>query len=70
MNNELQYSNKANEVKIHQAVSMMPDQSDLYNHVSGKDYLNQDTPTLGAIAQYLIEQQLSDFSFSKLTLND
>lgn len=39
LNNELQYSNKANEVKIHQDVSMMPDQSDLYNHVSGKNHL-------------------------------
>lgn len=39
LNNELQYSSKANEVKIHQGVSMMPDQSDLYNHVSGKNHL-------------------------------
>ncbi|SDN86988.1 ABC-2 type transport system ATP-binding protein [Psychrobacillus sp. OK028] len=39
LNNELQYSNKTNEVKIHQDVSMMPDQSDLYNHVSGKNHL-------------------------------
>ncbi|QUG43642.1 ATP-binding cassette domain-containing protein [Psychrobacillus sp. INOP01] len=39
LNKKLQYSNKANEVKIHQAVSMMPDQSDLYNHVSGKNHL-------------------------------
>jgi ABC-2 type transport system ATP-binding protein len=39
LNHELQYSSKANEVKIHQAVSMMPDQSDLYNHVSGKNHL-------------------------------
>ena len=31
LNHELQYSSKANEVKIHQDVSMMPDQSDLYN---------------------------------------
>lgn len=39
LNNKLQYSNKTNEVKIHQDVSMMPDQSDLYNHVSGKNHL-------------------------------
>lgn len=39
LNHELQYSSKANEVKIHQGVSMMPDQSDLYNHVSGKNHL-------------------------------
>lgn len=39
LNHELQYSSKANEVKIHQDVSMMPDQSDLYNHVSGKNHL-------------------------------
>ena len=39
LNNKLQYSNKTNEVKIHRDVSMMPDQSDLYNHVSGKNHL-------------------------------
>ncbi|WP_419960454.1 ABC transporter ATP-binding protein [Psychrobacillus sp. BM2] len=39
LNSKLKYSNKANEVKIHQAVSMMPDQSDLYNHISGKNHL-------------------------------
>lgn len=39
LNDKLQYSSKANEVKIHQNVSMMPDQSDLYNHVSGKNHL-------------------------------
>lgn len=35
----LAYSSKVNEVKIHQFVSMMPDQSDLYNHLSGRDHL-------------------------------
>ncbi|MGE7951047.1 ABC transporter ATP-binding protein [Lysinibacillus xylanilyticus] len=35
----LSYSNKSNEVKIHQFVSMMPDQSDLYNHLSGREHL-------------------------------
>lgn len=35
----LVYSSKKNEVKIHQFVSMMPDQSDLYNHLSGRDHL-------------------------------
>ena len=39
LNNKLQYSSKGNEVKIHKDVSMMPDQSDLYNHVSGKNHL-------------------------------
>ncbi|MEC1179568.1 ABC transporter ATP-binding protein [Metasolibacillus meyeri] len=37
--NGLTYSSKANEVKIHQLISMMPDQSDLYNHLSGRDHL-------------------------------
>lgn len=37
---KLQYSSKKEEVKIHQIVSMMPDQSDLYNHLSGKEHLN------------------------------
>ncbi|MER2036948.1 MAG: ABC transporter ATP-binding protein [Solibacillus sp.] len=35
----LSYSSKSNEVKIHQFVSMMPDQSDLYNHLSGREHL-------------------------------
>lgn len=39
LNHELEYTNKKNEVKIHQLVSMMPDQSDLYNHLSGKEHL-------------------------------
>ncbi len=39
LNNELHYSSKKNEVKMHQKISMMPDQSDLYNHVSGKNHL-------------------------------
>lgn len=34
-----QYTSKKNEVKIHQLVSMMPEQSDLYNHLSGKEHL-------------------------------
>ncbi|MEO4055046.1 ATP-binding cassette domain-containing protein [Solibacillus sp. CAU 1738] len=39
LNQELEYTSKKNEVKIHQLVSMMPDQSDLYNHISGKEHL-------------------------------
>ena len=39
LNQELQYTTKKNEVKIRQLVSMMPDQSDLYNQVSGKEHL-------------------------------
>lgn len=39
LNDELEYTNKKNEVKIHQLVSMMPDQSDLYNQISGKEHL-------------------------------
>jgi ABC-2 type transport system ATP-binding protein len=35
----LRYSSKTNEVKIHQFVSMMPDQGDLYNHLSGREHL-------------------------------
>ncbi|GED62799.1 ABC transporter ATP-binding protein [Lysinibacillus fusiformis] len=35
----ISYSNKSNEVKIHSFVSMMPDQSDLYNHLSGREHL-------------------------------
>ena len=37
--NGLAYSSKTNEVKIHQFVSMMPDQSDLYNHLTGREHL-------------------------------
>ncbi|WP_313894110.1 ABC transporter ATP-binding protein [Psychrobacillus sp.] len=39
LNQKLEYTNKKNEVKIHQLVSMMPDQSDLYNQISGKEHL-------------------------------
>ncbi|MGE7837970.1 ATP-binding cassette domain-containing protein [Viridibacillus arvi] len=39
LNAELEYTNKKNEVKMHQLVSMMPDQSDLYNYISGKEHL-------------------------------
>ncbi|MDI2585810.1 ABC transporter ATP-binding protein [Psychrobacillus sp. NEAU-3TGS] len=39
LKNTLEYTNKKNEVKIHQLVSMMPDQSDLYNQISGKEHL-------------------------------
>ncbi|MDX1772077.1 MAG: ABC transporter ATP-binding protein, partial [Planococcaceae bacterium] len=39
LNQELQYTTKKNEVKIRQLVSMMPDQSDLYNQISGKEHL-------------------------------
>ncbi|WP_391205491.1 ATP-binding cassette domain-containing protein [Psychrobacillus sp. L4] len=39
LNDALEYTNKKNEVKIHQLVSMMPDQSDLYNQISGKEHL-------------------------------
>lgn len=35
----LTYSSKDKEVKIHRFVSMMPDQGDLYNHLSGRDHL-------------------------------
>lgn len=35
----LKYTSKPNEVKIHQVMSMMPDQNDLYNHVSGKNHM-------------------------------
>ncbi|WP_342543657.1 ABC transporter ATP-binding protein [Paenisporosarcina sp. FSL H8-0542] len=39
LNHKLEYTNKKNEVKIHQLVSMMPDQGDLYNQISGKEHL-------------------------------
>lgn len=38
-NEKLGYTSKKNEVKIHQLVSMMPDQSDLYNYLSGREHL-------------------------------
>lgn len=38
-NDVLQYTSKKNEVKIHQSISMMPDQSDLYNHLSGRAHM-------------------------------
>ncbi len=37
---KLFYTSKKEEVKIHQIISMMPDQSDLYNHLSGIEHLN------------------------------
>lgn len=39
LNSELEYSSKKNEATIHQHISMMPDQSDLYNHISGREHL-------------------------------
>ncbi|MFJ5770454.1 ATP-binding cassette domain-containing protein [Psychrobacillus sp. NPDC093180] len=39
LNDRLEYTNKKNEVKIHQLVSMMPDQSDLYDQISGTEHL-------------------------------
>lgn len=39
LNHELEYSSKKNEANIHQHISMMPDQSDLYNHISGREHL-------------------------------
>ncbi|HWL25823.1 MAG TPA: ABC transporter ATP-binding protein [Ureibacillus sp.] len=39
VNDNLQYTSKKNEVKIHQLISMMPDQSDLFNHLSGREHL-------------------------------
>lgn len=38
-NDELTYSSKNNEVKLHQAISMLPEQSDLYNHMSGRAHM-------------------------------
>ena len=38
-NEKLGYTSKKNEVKIHQLTSMMPDQSDLYNYLSGREHL-------------------------------
>ncbi len=38
-NGKLGYTSKKNEVKIHQLISMMPDQSDLYNYLSGREHL-------------------------------
>src|SRR5690606_38054136 len=32
-------TSKNNEVKMHQQISMMPDQSDLYNHLSGRAHM-------------------------------
>lgn len=39
LNHELEYTSKKNEARIHQHISMMPDQSDLYNHISGREHL-------------------------------
>ncbi|HWL23473.1 MAG TPA: ABC transporter ATP-binding protein [Ureibacillus sp.] len=39
VNEKLQYKTKKDEVKIHEVISMMPDQSDLYNHLSGIEHL-------------------------------
>ena len=35
----LKYTSKNNEVKLHQQISMMPEQSDLYNHLSGRSHM-------------------------------
>ena len=35
----LKYTSKNNEVKLHQQISMMPEQSDLYNHLSGRAHM-------------------------------
>ncbi|MFY3792041.1 ABC transporter ATP-binding protein [Ureibacillus sp. MALMAid1270] len=40
VNEKLQYKTKKDEVKIHEIISMMPDQSDLYNHLTGIEHLN------------------------------
>jgi len=39
LNRELEYTSKKNEARVHQHISMMPDQSDLYNHISGREHL-------------------------------
>lgn len=39
-NNNLKYSNQKSEAKIHSKITMMADQSDLYNHLNGRDHLN------------------------------
>lgn len=38
-NEKLGYTSKKNEIQIHQLISMMPDQSDLYNYLSGREHL-------------------------------
>lgn len=38
--NKYQYTNKKTEAYIRSFISMMPDQSDLYNHLNGFDHLN------------------------------
>ncbi|WP_026908796.1 ATP-binding cassette domain-containing protein [Paucisalibacillus globulus] len=38
--NKFRYTNKKNEAHIRSLISMMPDQSDLYNHLTGMDHLH------------------------------
>lgn len=60
LNSEFEYSSKKNEATIHQHISMMPDQSDLYNHISGREHLkiyssmwNTDTKMIDTIISEL-----------------
>lgn len=39
-NNILKYSSQKSEADIHSKITMMADQSDLYNHLNGRDHLN------------------------------
>lgn len=39
-NENLKYSNQKSEADIHSKITMMADQSDLYNHLNGRDHLN------------------------------
>lgn len=39
-NNNLKYSSQKSEADIHSKITMMADQSDLYNHLNGRDHLN------------------------------
>jgi ABC-2 type transport system ATP-binding protein len=62
-NDVLQYTTKKNEVKIHQAISMMPDQSDLYNHLSGRAHMKMYALMWGSSPQ-LIDETIAALNMS------
>lgn len=58
-----QYTTKKNEVYIHQQMSMMPDQSDLYPHLSGKEHLKMYSVMWGS-SPSLIEKTIEQLGMA------
>ena len=51
----LKYTSKNNEVKLHQQISMMPEQSDLYNHLSGRAHMKMYSMMWGSDRKFINE---------------